>query len=140
MAKEEKKVMTTTTEAKAAKNAPGMIHVFANLPTGQIFQLPKGDGTYRKIEIAGYSVSDLKRNRERCGQFGITPVKEDDWKEIVRIYGKMSMFKSGLVFAAPSVDDGLAMARERGDLRHGYEQLDPVTDPRIKTTEATKKD
>jgi hypothetical protein len=49
----------------------------------------------------------------------------------------MKIFQNGLVFAAPSLERGKAMARERGGLRHGYEPVDPDS-ARAKTTPKTE--
>ena len=47
------------------------------------------------------------------------------------------MFKTGIVFAADSLEEGKAMARERGGLRHGFEQIDPNSN-RVKSTPKTE--
>lgn len=106
-------------------------YVFANLQTGQKFTLP--DGTV--VTIDGVSVSNLKKPGGEFfagGKYGVTPIPADQWKELVRVYGKMKIFQNGLVFAASSMERGKAMARERGGLRHGYEPVDPESN-RAKT-------
>lgn len=111
-------------------------YVFANLQTGQKFTLP--DGTV--VTIDGMSVSSLKKPGGGFfvgGKYGVTPIPADQWAQIMKIYGKMKIFQSGLVFAASSMERGKAMARERGGLRHGYEPVDPNSD-RAKTTPKTE--
>lgn len=113
-------------------------YVFANLQTGQKFTLP--DGTV--VTIDGMSVSNLKKPGGGFfagGKYGVTPIPADQWKEIVRIYGKMKIFQNGLVFAAETMERGKAMARERGGLRHGFEPVDPNSE-RAKTKPHDGKD
>ena len=113
-----------------------MVFVFANLPNAQSFKL--GGGTV--ITVDGMTVSRLKKPGGGFfpgGKYGITPVNRDAWAEVERIYGKMRMFQNKLVFAADSVEAGKARARELGGLRHGYEQVDPLSD-RVKTSPDTK--
>ncbi len=128
----------TEMEAMEAANSPappqaaaGQVYVFANLESGQSFVLPSGE----VVTIQGMSVSSLRRPEGGFypgGKYGITPVDAAKWAEVVRVYGKMKMFESGLVFAAETIERGQAMARERGGLRHGFEPIDP-TSRRVKT-------
>ena len=102
------------------------VFVFANLPHGQAFDLPHG----RQVVLAGWPVSELlgpHGERLPGGEFGVTEVPADHWEEVTRLYGEMAVLKSGLIFAAPSLEDGQAMARERAALRHGLEPVDPET-------------
>ena len=102
------------------------VFVFANLPHGQAFDLPHG----RQVILAGWPVSELlgpHGERLPGGEFGVTEVPADHWEEVTRLYGEMAVLKSGLIFAAPSLEDGQAMARERVALRHGLEPVDPET-------------
>lgn len=112
------------------------IYVFANLPYAQSFSLPDG----RKIKIEGVPVSDLK-NADGTpiagGKYGITAIDASEWNHIKKIYGNMRMFESGLVFDAPSVERGQAMAKERSALRHSLEPADPA---RAKTTPASERE
>lgn len=114
------------TVAGEAKTSSGsVVYVFANLQNGQRFRLPNGD----EVRLEGFPVSGLKDSRGNAfagGKYGVTEVSRDAWVEVTRIYGKMQMFQSGLVFAADSLENGKAMARERGGLRHGYEPVDPA--------------
>ena len=112
------------------------VYVFANLPTDQSFKLGNG----QIVTINGLSVSSLRRpdgGFYRGGKYGVTPINRDAWAEVVKVYGNMRMFKSGIVFAADTLERGQAMARERGDLRHGYEPVDP-DGPKVKSKPHTK--
>lgn len=109
------------------------VFVFANLPQPQSFKL--ADGT--TITIAGMAVSRLKTPDGAFfpgGKYGVTPVNRDAWAEIMRTYGEMKMFKSRIIFAADTVEEGKARARELGGLRHGYEPVDVTQDRRVKSS------
>lgn len=102
------------------------VFVFANLPHGQAFDLPQG----RQVILEGWPVSELlgpHGERLPGGEFGVTEVPADHWEEVLRLYGEMTVLKSGLIFAASSPQEGQAMARERNGLRHGLEPVDPET-------------
>jgi len=114
--------------APGAASAEGgdVVYVFANLPSGQNFKLPDG----QVVTIDGMPVSNLLGVDGKPffgGKYGVTVVDAGKWAVVKKIYGKMRMFQSGLVFDAPTEKAGLAMARERGGLRHGYEPIDPLT-------------
>jgi hypothetical protein len=107
-----------------------VVHVFANLQSGQSFRLPASaacpDGS--SLTVSGLPVSRLKGldgSSFAGGKYGLTKVPADQWAQILKIYGKMNIFRNGLVFAASSLERGKAMARERGGLRHGFEPVDP---------------
>lgn len=109
-----------TTEIKTVTG--NVVYVFANLPNGQSFNLGK-----KTVTINGLTVDRLRTpdGSFAGGKYGVTVVAADDWFEVMRRYGKMRMFQSGLVFDAPTLERGEAMARERGGLRHGWEPADP---------------
>ena len=107
------------------------MYVFANLQNAQSFKI--GEKT---VTINGMPVSNLKKPGGGFfpgGKYGVTAVPAADWKEVMQVYGNMRMFKTGIVFAADSIEEGKAMARERGGLRHGFEQIDPNSN-RVKST------
>jgi len=110
---------------EAPKGGANVVYVFANLPNAQSFKL--GDG--KVITITGMPISKLKTPGGGFfagGKYGVTVVENaDDWKEVVRIYGNMSMFKNGIIFAASSLEEGKVMARRSGSLRHSFEPVDP---------------
>ena len=128
-----------TGSTDTAESAGGdVVYVFANLPNAQSFKL--GDGTV--ITVEGMTVSNLKKPGGGFfpgGKFGVTPVDREAWGEVLRIYGQMRMFQNKLVFAADTLEEGKAKARELGGLRHGYEQVDPNSD-RVKSTPAPDKE
>ena len=112
------------------------VYVFANLQNGQCFQLLDGS----TVVIEGMPVSRLKGLDGQSftgGKYGVTPVPAAQWDAVMQTYGTMKIFQSGLVFAAPSLERGKAMARERGGLRHGYEPVDPTSN-RTKSSPKTE--
>lgn len=129
-------------DVSTAAPASGSVYVFANLQNGQSFKLPAStdnpDGI--TVTIQGMPVSKLKGLDGQSftgGKYGVTTIPAGQWNEVIRIYGKMKMFTNGLVFAAPSLERGKAMARERSGLRHGYEPVDPESN-RTKSTPKTE--
>jgi hypothetical protein len=127
-------------EAEAGAEAPAaVVYVFATLPGGQTFKLPEATAS-GSVTIEGLPVSRLKGAGGQIfagGKYGLTRVPAEQWAEVMKIYGRMKMFTNGLVFAAPSLERGQAMARERGGLRHGFEPVDPASD-RTKTKPKTE--
>ena len=117
---------TTTTGATMPKTtARNTVYVYANLPHGQRFRLPGGV----EVRLQGYPVSKLRDENGTplpAGQYGITEVGADAWAEVERVYGKLAVMQSGVIFAAPSREVGDAIAAERAGLRHGLEPVDPT--------------
>lgn len=123
-------------ESGAQGAGNNVVYVFANLQSGQSFKLPDGS----TVTISGVPVSRLKGVDGQSfagGKYGVTKVPAEQWAQVVKIYGKMKIFQNGLVFDAPTMERGKAMARERGGLRHGYEPVDPNSD-RAKTKPKTE--
>lgn len=109
------------------------VFVFCNNNIGIIFKLDTGE----TVEIAGMPVSNLKRPDGGAfpgGKYGITRVDAQKWESLQRTYGGMKLFKNELIFAAPTLERGKAMARERSGLRHGMEQINPDKDRRVKSS------
>jgi hypothetical protein len=133
---QEAEALEKTNAEQAPEGSPGDLYVFANIQRGMSFKLPGGE----VVTIRGFPVSGLKKPGGGFfagGKYGVTAVPTDTWREVMRIYGKMRIFQSGLVFDAPTVERGEAMARERGGLRHGYEPVDPASS-RTKTAPKTE--
>lgn len=124
--------------AKAPEKPAGdKVFVGLNRATGILFDLaPNGD---KRVHI--YGNAEHLRGREMgilpVGAFGMTEVNRADWEEIAKRYGEMEIFKNGLIFAADSKADFVAMAEERKSLRHGLEPIDPA-DKTLKTKPAER--
>jgi hypothetical protein len=109
---------------KAAGGGNNNLYVFAALKQPQSFRLADG----RVMTINGFPVSSLRQPGGGFfagGKYGVTQVPAGQWEQVMKIYGQMKIFKSGLIFSAPSLERGQDMARERGSLRHGFEPIDP---------------
>lgn len=81
----------------------------------------------KKIKING-SNENLRGANEgilSIGKFGESIIDRQDWEEIVRQYGNMTIFKSGLIFAQNDTASARAKAKELKDTRHGLEPVDP---------------
>lgn len=125
---EEKKVKDTP--VIQADPTSDIVYVYANLPDGQTFLLG-----HKEVCIKGYTIDKLRLPGGYFipgGKYEVNVVPKSDWDEVMKVYGSMQIFKSGLVFSAPSREIGDAMAKERESLRHGLEPLDPSTDLKSK--------
>lgn len=123
--KSKKEVITSKVEPTS-----DVVYVYANLPDGQTFLLGR-----KEVSIKGYTIDKLRLPGGYFipgGKYEVNVVNKSDWDEVMRLYGKMKIFTSGLVFYAPSREIGDAMAKERESLRHGLEPLDPSTDLKSK--------
>lgn len=111
--------------AKKKNSAQDTVFVYANLPAGQSFRL-RGGVT---VTLQGYPVSKLRDENGDllpAGQYGITEVSAEQWAEVKKTYGDLTVMQSGLIFAANSREDGDAEAKARQGLRHGLEPVDPA--------------
>lgn len=110
--------------------------VCLNHPSGITFPIGPDN---RPVHIRG-NAHDL-RGREKgvipVGEYGYTIVSKDDWEEIKRVYGRMKIFESGLIFAESGHDRAKARACEQQELRHGRE---PVDTAQTNTSEANPAD
>ena len=108
------------------------VAVALNRQTGITFAMPDG----RKVTINGNSTR--LRGREKgtlpVGGFGITIVDKTDWEYIVKTYGGMEVFKSGLLFAADKKAKAQDEAEEKEETRHG---LEPINVNETETKPAT---
>ena len=122
----------STKKAPAAQAVPQNIQpsaggrtVVVALNRVQGIDYPMPDG--RVVSIAG-NAQDL-RGQEMgvlpMGAYGLTEVREDDWLYIAKTWGEWRLFKNGLIFAQTKVEDARAEAKEKADLRHGFEPIDP---------------
>ena len=112
----------------AAKTAQSVVKtdtkvvVCLNLAHSLVFDV--GD---KKIKING-SNENLRGANEgilSIGKFGESIIDRQDWEEIVRQYGNMTIFKNGLIFAQNDTASARAKAKELKDTRHGLEPVDP---------------
>lgn len=123
------------TTAVEAQGANGDVFIFANMPKGITF--PVKDGS---VIINGMPVSALRGSGGEVlgvGKHGVTKIKADAWNYIKNTYGNMAVIKNGLMFAAESLERGKAMARERGGMAHGFEQINTESDKRVKSSAKT---
>jgi hypothetical protein len=109
----------------AGKNSAGNKVVVAfNHPHGVKFTVPGG----RAVVVNGNATH--LRGKEKgvlpAGAFGLTLVDADDWEYIAKVYGRMQIFKSGLIFAQDSRARAEDEAEEKRESRHGREAVDPA--------------
>ena len=123
----------TTKKTPAAQPAPQTVQpsagagrtVVVALNRVQGIDYPMPDG--RVVSIAGNAVG--LRGQEMgvlpMGAYGLTEIREDDWLYIEKTWGEWKLFKSGLIFAQTKAEDARAEAKEKAELRHGFEPIDP---------------
>ena len=108
---------------KAADKVEGKVFVGLNRANGLVFAMPDG----RKVRING-NASDLRGKESGklpVGAFGLTMVNAEDWAYIKKTYGKMEIFKNGLIIAQDSRASAQDEAEDREETRHGLEPVDP---------------
>ncbi|MCM1130055.1 MAG: hypothetical protein NC323_09310 [Oxalobacter formigenes] len=115
---------------QATKNAPktgksgGKVVVCLNSAHSIVFEIAG-----RNIQING-SNENLRKEKEgilAVGRFGETLIDRQDWEEIKKVYGKMEIFKSGLIYAQENHASARSVAKEREKLRNGLEPVDTST-------------
>lgn len=109
------------------------VWVALNHPWGLVF-----DVGGKSVTLEGAPVSKLRNGEGQHlfgGLFGFTEVNTNVWEAIHSLYGQMSLFQSGRLFAAPTRESVEAMARERSELRHGFEPVDPEKTASVKHRE-----
>lgn len=86
----------------------------------------------RRVTIFGNAApqNGAPRTRVVCG-FALTDgVDKDLWNEWIAANKDLPAVKNGLVFAYPSVTDTADAAKERKDIKSGFERIDPAGDSR----------
>ena len=71
------------------------------------------------------------------GKYGVTRVTREQYTRVLELYGQMPEFRSGLIFAADSLEEGHNRARALSHKRHGLEAAPREVDG---GSEAFKKD
>lgn len=97
--------------------------VALNRAQGLDFPMPDG----RVVSIAG-SNAGLRGQMTGVlpiGEFGLTEIAEQDWLYIAKTWGEWKLFKNGLIFAQSKQADAKAEAKEKAELRNGFEPIDP---------------
>ena len=97
--------------------------VALNRAQGLDFPMPDG----RIVSIAG-SNAGLRGQMTGVlpiGEFGLTEIAEQDWLYIAKTWGEWRLFKNGLIFAQSKQADAQAEAKEKAELRNGFEPIDP---------------
>ena len=111
-------------QAPAPAERPGGATVTVALchPHGIKFVLR--DGAHR-VFVNGNASNLIGQNKGvlPSGGFGLTEIKAEEWEEIKRVYGRMRIFKNGLIFAHEKPVNARAEADEKAGLRHGREPV-----------------
>lgn len=115
--------------AMEAKNTMSTVTVCYNNPRSIIFEVTDKNGVPHEVVIQGNAVH-LKGKDQGIlptkGAFGFTTgVDADMWETVKAKYGKMPIFKNGLIFATKP-DDAQDAAGDRSDMVNGFEPIDPA--------------
>lgn len=112
-------------KAEEAKSNPDSQNVLVALchPSGVTFLVGNNK---KRVTLNGNAenLRGLSQGILPIGGFGLTEILASDWEAIKTTYGKMPLFKNGLIFAAKDADSLKAEAKEKAELRHGREPLD----------------
>lgn len=104
------------------------IIVACKLPQGfnpeTVMNVPATGEDPSPVIFAGSNHDDAART----GGFGITDnVDGDSYQKWAKEHADMVALKKGLIFTGVDLEKVQAEARERGELRHGFEAIDPET-------------
>ncbi len=118
-------VVGVTDEILTEKN--DTVVICANIPHARKFNVPDKSGKFHTVTINGNNTPLIGADRGviPIGAYGITAnVLKSDWEYIKTVYGYMSDIKEERIFDSTSAN-ARAEAKERKDLRHGLEPVDP---------------
>lgn len=102
-------------------NGTAMYTVGCKLPNGLYLELGKpGDDDYTRVRLEGSNGARI------VGGFGLTPVSKAFWDKWVKKNAKLEFVKKGMVFAMDTDASAVDFAKERAELKHGMEPLDPL--------------
>lgn len=112
-------------EQKKVASEKVMVTVACGIPMG--LKLELSDGT---LVLKGMPISHIVNARDGgylpAGKYGLTPVTEAQWDEILAKYGKFDFILNGIVFAAKEEKEAVEKAVELSETkRTGFEQADP---------------
>lgn len=103
------------------------VTICSNFPRDIIFNVPDARGIMQKVTINGNAnyLKGAPKGIIPVGAYGITTgVPAEAWDWIMAHHCDNKLLKNGLIFSSTAVN-ARAAARERKDLRHGYEPVDP---------------
>lgn len=117
----------TGAQEQGAQQAPAssnVAYVVSHLNRGLIFNLPDG----KKVRLAG--LNDNLRGQPKgvlaVGGGVYTKISADEWEYISKTYSDFAPILNGLIYAEASAGAAKAAARERQELRSGFEPVDPA--------------
>ena len=113
------------------------VTVCSNYPRDVKFKVLDNSGKEQVILIKGNATNlrGLGSGIIPVGAYGITAnVPKGAWEQIATIYKDDARFKNGLIFAT-SAKNARGEAKERKNLRHGFEPIDAVKQTKTKPNE-----
>lgn len=127
-------------EVKEKAAGSNMVTVACGIPMG--LKLNLSDGV---LELEGKPMSHIVSAIKGvgylpAGKYGLTPVTEAQWEEILAKYGKCDFILNGVVFAKKEQAEVVEIAKERSgkdlDKNLGFDQINPKKSPRTKKKNA----
>ena len=128
-AKEKAVPMTVEAPAVIVEKTPEYVTVALNHPWGLKFKVVDKFGVEQTVIINGNATG--LRGLEKgvlpgAGAFGITPnVPAELWDAIKAKYQHMAIFRNGLIFATSDASGAKSEAKNRVELRSGFEAVEP---------------
>ena len=113
------------------------VTVCSNFPRDIKFRVLDNTGKEQVILIKGNATNlrGLGAGIIPIGAYGITAnVPKEAWEQIANIYKDDARFKNGLIFAT-SAKNARGEAKERKNLRHGFEPIDATKQAKTKPNE-----
>lgn len=116
-------VSPDTEKIPKAAVAGNTVTVALNHPVGIEFRLK--DRRVVRLNGNAENLRGMSQGHIPAGAYGLTVIPASDWEEVTAMYGRMRIFKNGLCFAHAAKSDTVAEAKEKSELRHGREAVDP---------------
>jgi len=111
--------MTDQTLASGA-----VVTVGCKLPHGLLMEMGKrGNEDYKAVQLRGCQSSRI------VGGFGMTEVSEEFMTAWLKKYSKAPFVKKGMVFIMPDAASAADVAKERSEIKTGFERLNPKDAP-----------
>jgi hypothetical protein len=113
-----------TAQGKNQTNSTATVTVGCKLPHGLILDLTEPGKPQRRYRIRG------KNSATVIGGYGITEgVPRDLWEEWVKRHAALDIVRKEFVFALADTASTRDKAKERAELKTGFEEIDPTKPP-----------
>lgn len=103
------------------------VWVGLNNPKSITFTVFEAGGGKHHVTINGNATGLVGKPKGQVpsGEYGLTEIDADDWNYIKRTYCQFELIRNHLLYAVKTEEAAKSEAKERKDLRHGQEPIDP---------------